>query len=70
MKKFKIAEDLKMLRKIKKEICKKEVPLCNDDRLDANGEPAGDFGLRYVAYLLNKRVQKLENKKKKKLQDT
>ena len=58
-------EDTKLLRKIKKEICSKDVPLENDDRMEANGEAAGDFALRYMTYILHKRAQKLQNRNKK-----
>lgn len=51
-----MAEDLKTIRKIKKIISALETKI--NDKL-YTGEDVGNFAIRYVAYLLSKRAEKL-----------
>ena len=57
-----MAEDLKMIRKIKKIMCNTKTNV--NDRL-FTGEYVGNFAIRYVAYLLSKRAEKKSKKHKK-----
>jgi hypothetical protein len=52
---FKMPEDNKTIRKIKKIICNTNIG--SDERL-FTGEYVGDFAIRYTAYLLSKRKAK------------
>ena len=54
---FKLPEDLKALRKIKREICVKKPKIESEDRI-STGEYAGDFAYRYYVCSLFKRQQK------------
>lgn len=59
-----MAEDLKMIRKIKKIMCNTKIDV--NERL-FTGEYVGNFAIRYVAYLLSKRAEKLDASSKRKL---
>ena len=68
MEQFKMQEDMGTIRKIKKIMSSaptdgKELTI--NDRL-FTGEYVGDFAIRYVAYLLHKRAEKLKQRKFKK----